>query len=82
MIASNGQVIDDFIYKRGVFSEEALRHYVNKDDMGKAQYHQQAAKEILARAVAEDCLMERRRLIKLVDWHIKKIDSALAKYEH
>lgn len=81
MIDANSRLMDDFIHKRGSFSETVLKHYVDRNDVRSVRYHQTAAKEILDRATTEDCSLEKKRLIKLVDWHVRQVDFVLSKYE-
>jgi hypothetical protein len=74
------EVMDDFIHKRGPFSQEMMENYVDPHDLSSLRYHQGAAKEILHLAEKEGYEREKRRLVNVVKWHNARVDSILDKY--
>ena len=76
----NNELIEDFVYKRGVFSDEMMENYIDRRDLSSLRYHQGAAKEILQLAENETCEEEQRRLVKVVKWHSGRVESILKRY--
>ena len=77
----NQDLIDDFIYGRGAFSEAAIENYVHPDDLRAARYHHSAGRKFLELAEKEESRAESERLRQKARYHFHELDLILKKYK-